>query len=301
MEAASGIEPLNRGFADPRLTTWLRRPDDSPLLRGAAAEGLRARLTGSLSSLKCMPRWRWRQPGARPDALPSGRRVLQWRPRQRPATVPTERGPPGDEGAMTTPLRDERRAIASSQAAPKPAAVALPRKRPPPRPRRQALERACSGRARRQPLDPPPGVRLGLAGDRREPAANRGGDGGPAHGLPVGRGGHRGRGDRHTDTLRHLHVHRRAGDKHYGVGGAAHRRAATGRGLTGTETVGAAGAGGGSAFGALRRTGGRAHRPAAGRRIHGGQARRQLPADHVPLLGVPHRVLCAGCRATRRR
>ena len=24
-KAASGLEPLNRGFADPRLTTWLRR------------------------------------------------------------------------------------------------------------------------------------------------------------------------------------------------------------------------------------------------------------------------------------
>ena len=65
-EAASGIEPLNRGFADPRLTTWLRRPDyGSPARpRGNGATRAGCQLT---CSLKCMPRWRWRQPGVRPD------------------------------------------------------------------------------------------------------------------------------------------------------------------------------------------------------------------------------------------
>lgn len=35
MEATSGFEPLDKGFADPRLTTWLRRPEtDRAALRG---------------------------------------------------------------------------------------------------------------------------------------------------------------------------------------------------------------------------------------------------------------------------
>ena len=32
MEARAGIEPANRGFAVPGLTTWLPRPNPKPLL-----------------------------------------------------------------------------------------------------------------------------------------------------------------------------------------------------------------------------------------------------------------------------
>src|SRR3989344_1092458 len=39
LEAWAGIEPANKGFADPRLTTWLPGHGDAPMVPGARRIG----------------------------------------------------------------------------------------------------------------------------------------------------------------------------------------------------------------------------------------------------------------------
>jgi hypothetical protein len=50
MEAAIGIEPMNKGFADLCLTTWLRRLTSCQLSNGKAKEAMSIRSLPSLKS-----------------------------------------------------------------------------------------------------------------------------------------------------------------------------------------------------------------------------------------------------------